>query len=656
MSGIALLFRRDGGEALRADAERIARGLHMHGRRRASVTMMGPVALVHTLFAPTPQDAEFDQPARAPGGRFAVLFDGRIDNRAALAAELGIASGPLGTMADAELALRSWQAWGEAALDRWVGEFAAIVWDAERHTALAARSPFGHRPLNYHLRPDRLVIASMPKGLHALPDIPRQVDQQKIADALCQLHTDSARSYFEGICRVRPGGVIEVGTGRVETRRYYDLATRVKPVRYACDADYVEAGRALFDQAVAACLRSSGPVGAFLSGGLDSAAVAVTAARQLGPGARLPTFTWVPEAGWDGKVGNGGYGDERPYVEAIAAQHPALQPHFVDVAGSGFLTGQDALLQAAELPVRNVANSYWFQAIMAQAKDQGIAVMLDGTFGNFTLSRAGEDIFLYLWQQRAWRALNRELGADGRSATGRLRRLASEVIVPLGPRWLRDLRDRRRGDDDDTRWQHINMARASVAEAMNTRQRGIDTGTPFFTAGPLMTVDLFRWMMIDHGASDLGESLAGLTALHGVEMRDPFADRRIVEWTMGLPEDQFYRNGVDRWLMRRMVDGMLPDSVRTNRRRGIQSCDWHLRMTRDLPRYRAEVEAMGDDADMAEMIDVDRLRDMIDAWPDQSITDSRDPRRSALPVLLPLALQVGRFVLRVKGSNRLDPV
>lgn len=655
MSGIALLFRRDGAEALRADAERIARGLHMHGRRRASVTMMGPVALVHTLFAPTPQDAEFDQPAREPGGRFALLFDGRIDNRAALAAELGIASGPLGTMPDAELALRCWQAWGEAALDHWVGEFATIVWDAERQTALAARSPFGHRPLNYHLRADRLVIASMPKGLHALPDIPREVDRQKIADALCQLHTDSERSYFEGIRRVRPGGVIEVGAGRVETRRYYDLAARVRPVRYARDADYVEAGRALFDQAVAACLRSSGPVGAFLSGGLDSAAVAVTAARQLGAGERLPTFTWVPEAEWDGKVGNGGYGDERPYVEAIAAQHPALQPHYVDVAGSGFLTGQDALLQAAELPVRNVANSYWFQAIMAQAKDQGIAVMLDGTFGNFTLSRAGEDIFLYLWRQRAWGALNRELGADGRSAAGRLRRLMSEVIVPLGPHWLRDLRDRRRGDDDETRWQHINMARASVAERMNTRQRGVDTGSPFFTAGPLMTVDLFRWMMIDHGASDLGESLAGLAALHGVEMRDPFADRRIVEWTMGLPEDQFYRNGVDRWLMRRMVDGMLPDSVRTNRRRGIQSCDWHLRMTRDLPRYRAEVEAIGDDADMAAMIDVDRLRGMIDAWPDQSITDSRDPRRSALPVLLPLALQVGRFVLRVKGSNRLDP-
>ena len=92
--------------------------------------------------------------------------------------------------------------------------------------------------------------------------------------------------------------------------------------------------------------------------------------------------------------------------------------------------------------------------------------------------------------------------------------------------------------------------------------------------------------------------MQGLRALYGISIRDPFANRRLVEWSFGLPEEQFLRNGVSRWLIRRMMDGQLPDSVLHNRKTGLQTSDWHLRLTRDLPKISRELAAIKQDPDL----------------------------------------------------------
>ena len=114
--------------------------------------------------------------------------------------------------------------------------------------------PVCYRTSDYHLRQDRLVIASAPKGIHALSDVPREIDEQKIADALAQLYTDATRGYFKDIKRVSPACLVIADGSKVETSNITRSRITFGDVRYASDDDYVEAGRSLFETSVKATL------------------------------------------------------------------------------------------------------------------------------------------------------------------------------------------------------------------------------------------------------------------------------------------------------------------------------------------------------------------------------------------------------------------
>ena len=145
-----------------------------------------------------------------------------------------------------------------------------------------------------------------------------------------------------------------------------------------------------------------------------------------------------------------------------------------------------------------------------------------------------------------------------------------------------------------------------------------------------------------------------MKALYHIEMRDPFGDRRLMEWCFGVPESQFRRNGVRRWLIKRMMHGVLPDEVLHKRRDvGRVNADWHFRMTKDLDRMKADLTTMAQDRDLARMIDIPRLRALLDDWPEQTVVDSGDDRRFYLPGKIPMAMQIGRFVQLTKGSNNI---
>jgi asparagine synthase (glutamine-hydrolysing) len=658
MSGIAAIYHRDGRPVDRADIDRVARALTMYGPERQSIRVLGNVAFAYTHFANTPEAVGSQQPVTGGGGRYTMVFDGRLDNRADLAGALGIDAEALRMMSDTHLAVRCWERWRTDAFNKWVGEFAVIIWDAAEQRLLAVRDQLGCRALSYHLRADRIVLASAPKGLHALADIPRAIDEQKLADALCQLYADGERGYFKDIRRVRTASVLTVGPESAETLTYYRLSENVRDVRYARDEDYVDAARDVLDVAVKSCLRSTGAVGSFMSGGLDSSTVAVTAARMLTQqGKRLPTYTWVPEPGWDGRLEKHCYGDETPYVEQIAAQHPGIELNLVDAAGLGHYHKQEELLHACEMPFRNALNVTWGHAILDKAKARGIKVMLEGGMGNLTLSYRGDGVYVHHWQQRNFRRLVKELLAlDG--VAGLPRHVLIQLAVPLGPEWLWAFKEWLRGRGGErNRWLRYVAANPKFARAMRIPARAQAAEFNFFGRQEADPRKAWAEATLGRNSGESGEARQGLTAMYGIEMRDPLADRRLFEWCLGVPEDQFHRDGRGRWLIRRLMRGVLPDAVLFKPRDlGRQVCDWHVRLSRDRDRMRSDLHALARDPDAARMIDVPRLSSMLDEeWPEQTSVDYDDDRRFLLPVNLPLALQAGRFVQRVKGINLGEP-
>jgi asparagine synthase (glutamine-hydrolysing) len=155
---------------------------------------------------------------------------------------------------------------------------------------------------------------------------------------------------------------------------------------------------------------------------------------------------------------------------------------------------------------------------------------------------------------------------------------------------------------------------------------------------------------LDRG-NQSGAGACASAAITGVEHRDPLGERRLFEFCYAIPDDQFYRGGIDRRLVRRLMAGRLPPEI-LGAPRGRQAADWHLRLKRDAKRFEQELDMLEEDADIAQRIDIPRLRAALRALPEQTPLTRNDHHDLAIVMVgLPRAIALARFVRSVKGRN-----
>ncbi len=623
MSGLAAVFERGGAAPGESIMDRLADALRPSGPEWSRTLVSGPAGFAYAHLTNTPEARSDSQPLHHVPSDTAFLFDGRLDNRSELVERLGMDPARASCLPDSELAQQCWQRWQEQALDFWIGDFAIIHWDGGKRQITAATDPFGRRCLSYRLTPKRLVIASLPKAVFAHPDVPRRLDQRKIAEAAGRMFVAQEESLFEGIARVPGGTVLTVGDRGDSLKRYYDIEKRIAPVSYRQDGDYVEAASELLTRSVKARLRSAGPVGSFLSGGLDSSSVAVEAADQLSrQGKRLETFTATPEDGWDGRTEPHAYGDERPYTADIASLRPDIRYNFVDCAGLALSSGARDFFAASDCIFPAYPNSHWYHAIGQAARAKGITTLLEGAFGNMTFSNRGEDVFIEMLRSGRIAALAREVskrnaGSVRTNLRTILRHGADWALLARIPGGIHRLIRRSRG------LRSANLLRSPVrSHALDSfgsvdrweARTGRTLGAPYKTMK-----ELWLLMLTHHFSAIAGELNQGFAALHGIELRDPFADRRIVEWSFGVPAEQFTRNGQMRWLVSRMMAARLPDSIiYKNKHIGRQAADWHLKFSRDLDEVRAALPRAQSHPILVDLFDFEQLKMLLDSWPKQT--------------------------------------
>jgi asparagine synthase (glutamine-hydrolysing) len=338
----------------------------------------------------------------------------------------------------------------------------------------------------------------MPKGLFALPDVPREFSEEKFADFLVLNHSDAATTVYRNVFRVPPAHLAKVKPGGdMEQRRYWSTAD-IKPVRLSSDQAYAEGLRESLDRAVRRQMRSAHPIGCYLSGGLDSSSVAVLAARALGEkNQRLAAFTQVPREGFDGPVPLGRYADETPYVKAIAELAGNIDVTFLRNDTIDDFADLERFFLVLESPVRNPTNLGWMLAIPRLARSQGRRVLLGGLFGNYTISWNG-------WSQtpehllhgrlltafRQWRVFYR------RSHYSRWVAFRKLLIEPLVSDRVAKWADRRRRPHRIAPWQDHAAIRPEFAAEMGVDARAAEVGHDFLyrvrpgeRAAGLMQVD-----------------------------------------------------------------------------------------------------------------------------------------------------------------------
>lgn len=317
MSAIAGVWYPDGRPGAKADCQRISRSLALYGPDREGQWDGGEIAFAHRLMAFLPEDRFHRQPLAGRGGRLHLVADCRIDNREELGRLLSIDPARQAVMCDAAFILAALERWGAGAVDRLCGDFAFAAWDMDARTLMLARDPVGNRPLHYHVGCGWFAFASMPKGLLALPEVPTGPDPDRVLTWQMLLPLDGPHSFYKGVQRLDFGHVATVrADGGMELRRYWDpmAVPQRRGIRGNADADGM---RDALDVAVKAQLRGTGGTALMLSGGLDSCALASSAAPLLAEqGKRLSAYTNVPVAGEDSTYAAHLLTDEGPLAAA----------------------------------------------------------------------------------------------------------------------------------------------------------------------------------------------------------------------------------------------------------------------------------------------------------------------------------------------------
>ncbi len=502
----------------------------------------------------------------------------------------------------------------------------------------------GLRVLHYHQSKQRLSISTCPEALFALGWVPRLVNEDKVADTLANRGLNGETTYFRDISRVLPGWVLHVTRNGASRRQFWDPHS-VPDVRFKRDEEYVDALRHYIEVAVRSNLRSRKVPCATITGGLDSSTLSVVAADILAEqGGRLNTFTAVPESGFSRESTPYRYFDETEYVRQIAELNTNIDPHFVPPSTRPLVDQIADEVRIGGAPSGGILNGLWVLDIAEAARRAGHNVMISGDMGNLTMSYHGSTLLAELV---ATGHLVRAAGEVLRSHTRRKRVLKQGLIAPFVPsRLFAWYQRRRRGGRPP--WHSYSALREDFAVQSGVIARAAREHFPFDAPPPR---DSRRSRMEDiQSYSETADWFAKLRMAYGVDVRTPAFDRRLVEFCLGVPMDQYLRNGCDRWLIRRAMRGRLPDAVLNNHKSGMQAADWFQRLTRDQQQMREAISRYAKHEKVAAIIDCERLTKILDRWP-----EAEPPAGSEASMLvsyaLPQAIGAAAFIEGLASRN-----
>lgn len=645
MTAIAGLWRFDEKPGVADDCGRMLAAQKIYGPHHGAQWDDGVVAMGRQLFRMLPEDDADRGPVACRDGQMVMVADVRLDNRDELIASLGLSGEKYRRACDAEILLACLDRWSEAALDRVVGDFAFALWDGRRHQLMMARDFMGQKPLHYHCGKDFFAFSSMAKGLHALPDIPYAPDEQTVAEFVALMPQSGPGSFFRDVSRVEQGELVTVTRDSLSRRRYWNPR---RPERGASGpSDWVEGVRHHLDQATQARLRGAkGAVASHLSSGFDSSAVTATAARLLAAdGGRVTAFTSVPSADARSDPNDRRIFDEGPLAAATAALYPNVEHVLLRTGQISPFDDFDRTFYLYERPKLNPCNWVWLRQITQEAHDRKLGIILTGMMGDMTFSYFGMQLLPELFRQGRWVRLAREYAGLRRETGMRWRGFAGATLGPYLPTGLWDrLKSHFHGYHEDIfhhtainpqRFDELNLAEQAKARDHDLSYRP--------------RKDSFadrKWVL---NRTDPGNNNKGTLGGWGVDLRDPTADRRLVEYCLALPTDKYLVDGVARAVGKSALRDRLPDAVLDAPKRGYQASDWHVGLTGARASAAVELDQISACDAAVRTLDIPRLQELLGDLPTSDWHDPQIIRSYRLALLR--GMSAGHFLRKASGSN-----
>ena len=489
------------------------------------------------------------QPMTVPDRDCWIVFNGEVYNFAELRPELEAKGHVFRSRSDTEVVLHAWLEWGERCVDRFIGMFAFAIWDERERVLFAARDRLGIKPLYYAERPGRLAFASELKALMAEGSASGALDADALGDFLARGYVSAPRTIYRGVRALEPGHTLTWRNGTTTVRRYWNALDYAE--RGGAPAD--EAGLAeeldeLLRSAIRYRLISDVPLGAFLSGGLDS--TLVVALMRAVSGDDLRTFTI-------------GFEDGRQDESAAAT---AIARHLGTTHLNLTATESEALALVPLLPEiydEPFADSSQIPAcLVSRLTRQHVTVALSGDGGDELFG--GYDNYRRMAEIERWWRLPRAL----RSAAS-----LPALLLPQGAR-RRALEGLASADPLAYAEDVWRLHRRREAEALlpALAARGEDAARGYTASRLRGMAPIARMMLTDvarYLPNDILTKVDRASMAVSLEARVPLLDHRVVEFALGLPLEMRLRDGRTKVLLRRVLARYVPPALTERPKHGF---------------------------------------------------------------------------------------
>lgn len=563
MSGIIGLYYPDRRPVDQQVFGRMVDVLAHRGPDGTGVWIGDGIALARQMLHTTPESVSERFPLAHRQGDVQLTADVRIDNREELINQLSLRANEQNDITDTEIVLAAYEKWGEHCPEKLVGAYAFALWDPNRQALFCARDHYGLKPFYFGYVPGKFfVFSSEAKSILQYPEIPKELNETAIAAHLgAQVELDATYTFYKHVFRLAPGHFMMVDKGGLRSKRYWFLDPG-KELSLGSDNAYAEAFHEAFSTAVSCRLRHHKPVGAMLSGGLDSSSIVGVAAPACeAQGEKLHTFSAVFD---QIKLS-----DERPFIDAVHQKYDQQTiKHFMSADSVSPIADYDQLLWHQDRAV-DAGNLYISWALYKVAREQGVRVMLEGFDGDTTVSHGvgylhemalkGQWVDLYKevkaqtqranapWQDAMWKWVRKykvdpllRQSVGGRAVLGVKASVTKKRWTPQ-PAGQKPLS-----------WESLlNIAFKRRIQSQFTRKRPLPESE---------REDHFRLLtrpLMQHAI----ELLEASAAANQLEVRLPFCDRRLMELCLSMPSQQKRSLGWTRVVMRRAMEHVLPPEI-----------------------------------------------------------------------------------------------
>ena len=553
MCGIAGIFDAKGKRAIdRVLVERMNSSLHHRGPDAGGLHLEPGAALAHRRLSIIDLSTG-QQPLYNEDGSVAVVFNGEIYNFQELAKELAASGHSFRTRSDTEVIVHGWEQWGAACVKRFRGMFAFALWDRNRETLFLARDRLGVKPLYYAELPDgHWVFGSELKALLVHPGLSRVIDPVAVEDYFAYGYVPEPRTIFRGIYKLSPGHTLSLKRGlpAPAPAEYWDAPFKVGPPPTEQEAREELIGR--LRESVKLRLISEVPLGAFLSGGVDSSGVV----------AMMAGLSADPVVTCSISFGDPAY-NESAYAEMVARRYRTQ--HHVEQVDPDDFSLVDRLAALYDEPYADSSAIPTYRVCELARKTVTVALSGDGGDESFGGYRR------YRWHLNEERV--RSLLPLG------LRRPVFGLLGWLYPKadWAPRVfrakstlealaRDSIEAYFHSVSLLHDGMRRRLFSERFRSELQGyaaVDVLKRHAARAPsdhplslIQYLDLKTYLV-----GDINTKVDRASMAHSLEVREPLMDHPLVEWLSSLPPDFKLRGGEGKLLLKKALEAYLPPEI-----------------------------------------------------------------------------------------------